>query len=346
MKRRINMDHLLEVKDLKTYFHTEQGVVPAVDSVSFNVDKGETVAIVGESGSGKSVTSLSIMQLIESPGKIEEGQILFENKDIVKMSMKQIREMRGNKIAMIFQEPLTSLNPVFTIGNQLCESITLHQKVGKSTAKKIAIGMLDRVGIPQSNQVFKSFPHVLSGGMRQRVMIAMALSCNPQLLIADEPTTALDVSIQAQILRLLKELVHEFNTSILLITHDLGVVAEMADRVIVMYGGQIVEETDVFTLFEDPKHPYTQGLIASTPKVHEENEELVSIPGTVAHPLAYPAGCRFMDRCPHAFDKCLEPPSLLEIVEGHDVRCWLHNPSVQNDSKGGEKDVRAKETFT
>ncbi|RNF40184.1 ABC transporter ATP-binding protein [Planococcus salinus] len=322
-------EELLNIKNLKTYFHTENGIVPSVDDVSITINKGETLAIVGESGSGKSVTSLSIMRLIDSPGKIEEGEILFNGKDIVPVPMKEMRALRGNDIAMIFQEPLTSLNPVFTIGNQMSESIKLHQKKNKKEAKKLSIEMLQKVGIPRADKVFDSFPHSLSGGMRQRVMIAMALSCNPQLLIADEPTTALDVTIQAQILKLMKNLVTELNTSILLITHDLGVVAEMADRVVVMYAGQVVEETDVFTLFQDPKHPYTKGLMDSTPKIHELKDELSSIPGAVPSPLDYPKGCRFIDRCPFAMKKCAEEhPNLEEILPKHSVRCWLHEEKV------------------
>ena len=322
-------EEVLHVKNLKTYFHTENGVVPSVDDVTIQINKGETVAIVGESGSGKSVTSLSIMRLIDSPGKIQGGQILFKGRDIVPISMKEMRQLRGNEIAMIFQEPLTSLNPVFTIGNQMAESIMLHLKKNKKEARELSIEMLKKVGIPRAEKVIDSFPHSLSGGMRQRVMIAMALSCNPKLLIADEPTTALDVTIQAQILKLMKELISEFDTSILLITHDLGVVAEMADRVVVMYAGQVVEETDVFTLFREPKHPYTKGLMDSTPKIHELKEELTSIPGTVPNPLHYPIGCRFMDRCPYAMQKCAEAqPELKEILTSHKVRCWLHEEKV------------------
>lgn len=322
-------EEVLHVKNLKTYFHTENGIVPSVDDVSIQINKGETVAIVGESGSGKSVTSLSIMRLIESPGKIQGGQILFQGRDIVPISMKEMRQLRGNEIAMIFQEPLTSLNPVFTIGNQLAESIMLHLKKNKKEARELSIEMLKKVGIPRAEKVIDSFPHSLSGGMRQRVMIAMALSCNPKLLIADEPTTALDVTIQAQILKLMKGLISEFDTSILLITHDLGVVAEMADRVVVMYAGQVVEETDVFTLFREPKHPYTKGLMDSTPKIHELKDELTSIPGTVPNPLHYPNGCRFMDRCPYAMQKCAEAqPELKEILTSHKVRCWLHEEKV------------------
>lgn len=322
-------DILLEVKQLKTYFFTEDGIVPAVDDVSFNIHKGETVAIVGESGSGKSVTSLSIMRLIEEPGKIVGGEINFEGINLITVPKTKMREIRGNRIAMVFQEPLTSLNPVFTVGNQLAESIKLHQKKSKKEARKIGIEMLRKVGIARPDKVYDQYPHALSGGMRQRVMIAMALSCSPKLLIADEPTTALDVTIQAQILRLMRDLIKELDTSILLITHDLGVVAEMADTVVVMYGGQVVEKADVFTLFKEPKHPYTKGLMDSSPKIHEWNEELVSIPGTVPSPFEFPIGCKFADRCPHVMNKCKEEiPSLIEIRNGQEVRCWLYSEKV------------------
>ncbi len=320
-----NENSLLHVKNLKTYFHTENGVIPSVDGVTFELNKGETIAVVGESGSGKSVTSLSIMGLVGSPGRIEGGEINFEGKDLTKASKREMRNLRGNEISMIFQEPLTSLNPVFTVGNQISEAIISHQKVNKKVAKEKSVEMLKKVGIPRADKVFDSYPHSLSGGMRQRVMIAMALSCNPKLLIADEPTTALDVTIQAQILELMRGLTREYGTSIMLITHDLGVVAEMVDKVIVMYGGQVVEHTDVFTLFREPKHPYTKGLLDSTPKIHEHKEELQSIEGAVPSPQDFPLGCRFHPRCPYAMDRCIEnPPQLKEVSVGHKVRCWLH----------------------
>lgn len=316
---------ILHVNNLHTYFRTEHGVVPSVNGVSFDVKEGETLAIVGESGSGKSVTSLSIMGLIDSPGKVEEGNILFAGNDLTSLGKKAYRKLRGNEIAMIFQEPLTSLNPLFTIGNQLSESIKLHQQVDKPTAKVKSIEMLAHVGIPRPEKVYSSYPHVLSGGMRQRVMIAMALSCNPKLLIADEPTTALDVTIQAQILELMKKLAKEHQTAILLITHDLGVVAEMADNVVVMYAGQVVEHTDVYSLFSKPLHPYTQGLLASTPKFHESEEVLESIKGTVPTPSTMPAGCKFHPRCPHAMDVCvMKEPTLQDVEQDHKVRCWLY----------------------
>jgi peptide/nickel transport system ATP-binding protein len=318
-------DTLLEVKDLKTHFFTEDGVIPSVNGVSFTVKKGETIGIVGESGCGKSVTSLSILQLVSQPGRIVEGQILLNGTDLTKNSNKQMRKIRGNKISMIFQEPLTSLNPVFTIGSQISESIRLHQKIDRRKAKELAIDMLSKVGISNGDNLYNSFPHQLSGGMRQRVMIAMALSCRPQLLIADEPTTALDVTIQAQILKLMKKLKEEYNTSIIMITHDLGVVAEMADRVIVMYAGQIVEQNNVFELFKNPKHPYTQGLLNSTPKIHQLKDQLESIEGNVPTPSNLPKGCKFHPRCPFSMEKCSQQdPPLLQVNSESSVRCWLH----------------------
>lgn len=321
----MNEQVLLDIQELKTYFYTDSGVVPSVDGVSFQINKGETIGIVGESGSGKSVTSLSIMGLVGKPGKVTGGKILFDGQDLVTVSNREMRRIRGNEIAMIFQEPLTSLNPVFTVGFQVAEAIRLHQKADKEEAKKKTIELLKKVGIPRPDKVYSSYPHSLSGGMRQRVMIAMALSCNPKLLIADEPTTALDVTIQAQILHLMRELIRDNGTSIILITHDLGVVAEMVDRVIVMYAGQVVEQTDVFTLFSKPRHPYTLGLLKSTPKIHELKDELESIEGTVPNPGNMPKGCRFAPRCPYAMDKCVtEAPRLEEMNPGHQVRCWLH----------------------
>jgi peptide/nickel transport system ATP-binding protein len=320
-----NQQSLLDVRNLKTYFHTESAVVPAVDGVSFKLKKGEVVAIVGESGCGKSITSFSIMGLVGAPGRIEGGEILFEGKDLTKASNKEMRNLRGNEMSMIFQEPLTSLNPLFTVGFQIVEVIRLHQKLDKKAAKLKGIEMLKKVGIPRPDKVYDSFPHKLSGGMRQRVMIAMALSCNPKLLIADEPTTALDVTIQAQILKLMRDLRDEYETAIMLITHDLGVVAEMVDRVIVMYAGQVVEEGDVFELFKNPKHPYTKGLMKSTPKIQELKDELDSIEGTVPTPSNMPRGCRFHPRCPYAMEKCVSMnPELLEVKQDYQVRCWLH----------------------
>jgi peptide/nickel transport system ATP-binding protein len=316
---------LLEVRCLSTCFYTEDGIIPVLNEISFSLKKGETVALVGESGCGKSVTSLSIMGLLGQSGKISEGKILFEHKNIVNASKADWRKLRANDLAMIFQEPLSSLNPVFTVGNQIEESVRLHQKVSKEQAKRKCIEMLTRVGIPRPEKIYSAYPHSLSGGMRQRVMIAIALARNPKLLIADEPTTALDVTIQAQILELMKRLNRENQTAILLITHDLGVVAEMVDRVIVMYAGQVVEQSDVYTLFREPKHPYTEGLLKSTPKIQDLKEKLESIEGTVPVPSEMPAGCRFHPRCPHLTAKCqaLQPP-LIKTDQNHEVRCWLY----------------------
>ncbi|PKR78504.1 peptide ABC transporter ATP-binding protein [Halalkalibacillus sediminis] len=328
-------DVILELNELHTHFFTDDGEIPAVDGVSFNVHKGEVVGIVGESGCGKSVTSLSIMQLVPSPpGRIVSGEINYKNENLAKASEKRMRKIRGNEIAMIFQEPMTSLNPLFTIGNQLNEAILFHEKVSKKQARKRSIEMLDLVGIPRSNEVIDDYPHQLSGGMRQRVMIAMAMACNPEVLIADEPTTALDVTIQAQILDLMRDLNKEKDTSIILITHDLGVVAEICERVIVMYSGQVVEEGTVRDILKDPQHPYSQGLIRSLPKIHETEQKLYSIPGTVPKPGMNMKGCRFAPRCPHAFDRCFqEDPELYSIAEGRYSRCFLHD-----SEEGGIRD--------
>lgn len=312
---------LLEVHQLKTSFKTEEGIIPSVRGVSFTVNRGETFAIVGESGSGKSVTSLSIMGLVREPGKVE-GEIQFEGQNLLELSKKAMRKLRGNEISMIFQEPMSSLNPVFKIGNQIREVIVQHRKVSKAEAHKLAIEMLERVGIPDAAKVAGNYPHQLSGGMRQRVMIAMALACRPKLLIADEPTTALDVTIQAQILKLIAELSEQENTGIILITHDLGVVAEMADRVAVMYAGEVVEEASVFDLFEKPGHPYTLGLLGSLPRLTEQRDRLDSIPGTVPNMLNMPEGCPFHPRCPYAEERCKrERPELRLKESDHRVRC-------------------------
>ncbi len=318
--------NLLEVKGLKTYFYTEDGVVPAVDGIDFSLDKGETLGIVGESGCGKSVTSLSIMRLVPSPpGKIVSGQILFKGEDLVKKSEAGMRKIRGNDISMIFQEPMTSLNPVFTIGNQITEVIELHQGLSKQQAINKAIEMLKLVGIPSAEQRINEYPHQLSGGMRQRVMIAMALACNPELLIADEPTTALDVTIQAQILELMKDLKKKLGTAIILITHDLGVVAEMAENVLVMYAGKVVEYADVKSLFKDPKHPYTIGLLGSIPRLDVVKKKLHVIKGVVPNPFEMPEGCRFNPRCDYAKDICRQKePPLKELENSRQVRCWKY----------------------
>ena len=313
---------LLDVHHLDTFFKTESGRVKAVDDVSFQVKKGELLGIVGESGCGKSVTSLSIMGLVERPGMVEAEAINFEGQDLSKLNKEGFRKLRGKEMSMIFQEPLTSLNPLFTIGNQLYETVKLHNNMTPAQAKARCIEMLKLVGIPRPEQVYKSYPNTLSGGMRQRVMIAIALANNPKLLIADEPTTALDVTIQAQILQLMRNLMKEFHTAIMFITHDLGVIAEVADRVIVMYAGQIVEEADVFTLFSKPMHPYTQGLMKSTIKVHELEDSLSTIEGIVPSLSDMPEGCKFNPRCPLASAGCTEErPELVEVEPGHFVRC-------------------------
>lgn len=317
---------LLDVENLKTYFFTDDGVVPAVDGVSFQIHTGETLAVVGESGSGKSVTSTSILRLIPSPpGRIVEGNISFEGDNLLSKTEEQMQEIRGNRISMIFQEPMTSLNPVHRVGEQIAETYRLHRGLTPAQAMERSIRMLERVGIPSPEKRAKDYPHQLSGGMRQRVMIAMALACRPSLLIADEPTTALDVTIQAQILDLMRKLQEDSHTSILLITHDLGVVAEMADRVLVMYAGKIVEEGQVRDIFKNPLHPYTKGLLGSIPRMHwQRRSTLPSIEGTVPNPLAFPTGCRFNPRCPEAKDQCIaQEPALRTMEHGHKVACWL-----------------------
>ncbi|RNB86703.1 ABC transporter ATP-binding protein [Brevibacillus nitrificans] len=314
---------LLEIKGLKTYFYTDEGVVAAVDGVDISIRAGETVGIVGESGSGKSVTSLTAMRL--TPGKVVEGSIAFDRKDILGLSEEEMREIRGNEMAMIFQEPMTSLNPVFTIGDQIGEAVRIHRNYSKAQARARAVEMLKLVGIPRAEQIVDEYPHRLSGGMRQRVMIAMAMACDPKLLIADEPTTALDVTIQAQILDLMSELKSSKGTAILLITHDLGVVAEMCDRVVVMYDGRVVEESDVVTLFTHPRHPYTQGLMKSMPTLDSEEKRLYSIKGSVPAQGSLRIGCSFAPRCEHAMAICREQsPPLQEIELGHFSRCFLH----------------------
>ena len=317
-------DKILQVKNLKTYFHTEAGLVKAVNDVSFDVEKGKTLGIVGESGCGKSMTSLSIMRLIEKPGQIEGGEILLEGKDIVKMSEDEMRKIRGKKIAMIFQEPMTSLNPVFTIGQQLIEAL-LHENMTKKEAKERAIEMLKLVKIPLAERRFDEYPHQLSGGMRQRVMIAMALCCNPELLICDEPTTALDVTIQAQILDLINELKEKTGTSVMMITHDLGVIAEVADDVMVMYAGQVVEKASCDQIFDQPLHPYTDGLMKCIPKLDDDDtKELSVIKGMVPSFDDMPAGCAFCPRCPEAREICrCKMPDLMD-VEGRKVRCFKY----------------------
>ena len=316
---------LLSVKNLSTEFPVKKGIVRAVEDVSFDVDQGQILAIVGESGSGKSVTSLSIMGLLAEPGHVAGGSMEFEGKDLATLSEKQYRELRGNDMAMIFQEPMTSLNPVYRVGNQIVEAIRTHEKVSKAEAKARAVDLLRKVGIPSPEARINDYPHQMSGGMRQRVMIAMALACNPKLLIADEPTTALDVTIQAQILDLLRRLRDDTGMAVLLITHDLGVVSETADRVVVMYCGQVVEEAEVRTLFDHPMHPYTLGLLKSIPRLEDDDSKrLYMIKGMVPNPLEMPPGCHFSDRCDSCMDICREKIPNLVDIDGHKVRCFLY----------------------
>jgi len=322
-------EKILEIKNLQTHFISDQSVVKAVDGVTITVNKGETVGVVGESGCGKSVTSLSVMRLLQdTPGKIVGGTIEFEGQNLADLSDKEMRRIRGNDIAMIFQEPMTSLNPVYKIGRQIEEAVQLHLKYDKKQAREHAIKMLKLVGIPRAEEIVNEYPYQLSGGMRQRVMIAMAMACKPKLLIADEPTTALDVTIQAQILDLMRKLSEESDTAIMLITHDLGVVAEMCERVVVMYAGKVVEEADVFTIFENPKHPYTQGLLDSVPKLGQKINRLDSIPGNVPTPGNMPQGCKFAPRCSKVMDICRkQDPELTKIEMDHTCRCWLYQES-------------------
>jgi oligopeptide/dipeptide ABC transporter ATP-binding protein len=320
---------ILQVRGLKTQFFTEAGVVQAVDGIDFDVKRGEVVGLVGESGCGKSVTSLSIMRLIAQPGKILDGQVIFDNQDLLKLSESRMVDVRGNRISMIFQQPQSSLNPVFRVGEQLAEVLHIHQDVGREAGQRRAVELLGMVGVPDPQERVKAFPHELSGGMAQRVMIAMALACVPELLIADEPTTALDVTIQAQILDLMRNLRSKMDTAIILITHDLGVVAEMCDRVNVMYAGRIVEQAPVVELFKAPKHPYTDALIGSTPILGQADKELTTIPGSVPNLIDLPVGCKFAPRCiarvQHNLTICTEQePELKPIAPNHTVRCWLY----------------------
>jgi peptide/nickel transport system ATP-binding protein len=320
-------DDLLEVRDLQTSFFTDQGVARAVDRVSFTLHAGEALGIVGESGCGKSVTALSIMRLIpDPPGRIVGGRVVFQGQDLLSLSPEDMRKIRGNQISMIFQEPMTSLNPVFRVGDQIAEVIQLHRKLGRKAALEQAAEMLRRVGIPAPETRIRDYPHQLSGGMRQRVMIAMALACDPRLIIADEPTTAVDVTIQAQILELMQQLKETSGASILLITHDLGVIAELVEQVIVMYAGRVVEQAGVIDLFDQPLHPYTQGLMGSIPSVAAQlgHAHLAAIPGVVPNLLALPAGCKFSDRCPSVFERCQVEPDLLRHGAERLVRCWLY----------------------
>ena len=331
------MQPLLHVQGLKTHFFTDEGIYRSVDGVDIKVAQGETVGIVGESGCGKSVSALSILRLIQTPGRVVEGRIDFQGRDLLKLSNSEMRKIRGNEIAMIFQEPMTSLNPVYTIGNQMQEVLTLHSHLKKKEALARSIDLLRQVKIPRPEAIVNEYPHQLSGGMRQRVMIAMALACNPKLLIADEPTTALDVTVQAQILDLIRKLKKDHASTMILITHDMGVVAEMCEWVIVMYAGKVVEEADVRTLFKNPAHPYTIGLLHSIPSLDEEKEWLDCIPGNVPIPLAMPTGCRFAPRCSRASAHCREcDPDLLTVAANHKVRCH-HVSAVQSGSESNHE---------
>jgi len=325
---------LLEVDNLKTHFFTDEGVLPSVDGISFQIERGETLGIVGESGCGKSVTAMSILRLIpQPPGRIVGGEIRFKGRNLINISPSELRDIRGNDIAMIFQEPMTSLNPVFTVGNQIIEAIVLHQKKEPGEAREIALKMLEEVGIPAPEIRIDEYPHQKSGGMKQRVMIAMALCCNPDLLIADEPTTALDVTIQAQILELLNRESRERGMSIMLITHDLGVVAETCKRVVVLYAGRVAETGSIFDIFENPMHPYTVGLLKSLPDRAPPGARLPTISGSVPSPLQFPSGCRFRNRCERASQECSKTPPLVTLGEGHQAFC--HHPHGLEQS-GGE----------
>lgn len=325
---------VLEVRNLRTSFQTDEGEVKAVDGVSFTLPKGKTLGIVGESGSGKSITALSILQLLASNGSIKDGEVIFKGENLVNYSQERMRTIRGNSISMIFQEPMTSLNPVFTVGQQISEALIKHQKMSKKQAMERSVDLLKLVGIPSPESRVKNYPHELSGGMRQRVMIAMALSCDPEMLIADEPTTALDVTIQAQILDLIKELQHRLGMSVMFITHDLGVVAETCDYVAVMYAGQVVEYADVYTLFANPKHPYTIGLLNSLPRHDLDQGKLEPIRGNVPSIRDMPKGCRFAPRCPAATDLCREKlPELEKDAHGNDIRCWIYSEEWDGEAE-------------
>ncbi len=338
--------NILEVKELRTSFYTHLGEVQAVRGVSFNLEEGEILGIVGESGSGKSVTSLSVMRLLQFPGEIKSGQILFRGEDLAKKPKKEMLDIRGDQIAMIFQDPMTSLNPVYTVGNQIMEGLKLHRGLGKEEARKVAINMLELVGIPSPEKRVDNYPHEFSGGMRQRAMIAIALACEPELLIADEPTTALDVTIQAQILELLRDLKEKVKTSIILITHDLGVVADLCSRVVVMYGGLVMEEGSIDEIFYSPRHPYTMGLLKSIPRLDiGEEERLIPIPGSPPDLLKPPEGCPFASRCPYTMKICLdEMPEYLVEDSGRRSACWLNHPDAPKIevSTGVRREVKSE----
>jgi peptide/nickel transport system ATP-binding protein len=331
---------VLELKNVQTTFRTDDGEFTVIDGVNFFINQGETLGVVGESGCGKSITALSIMGLLPPNGKVTEGEIRLQGENLLSLTKEEYRRKRGKDMGMIFQEPMTSLNPVYSIGFQMIELLREHLHLSKKEARHRALDMLRLVGIPRADEVIDEYPHQLSGGMRQRVMIAMGLACNPAILIADEPTTALDVTIQAQILELIAKLQETLNMSVMLITHDLGVVAEVCDRVVVMYAGQIVEESGVEQLFEDPKHPYTEGLMASTPKLHEMTEFLHTIKGTVPDLKHMPKGCRFSTRCSYVMERChTNAPPLAEVEQGRLCRCWLYDEQIQN-RRSGSTEVR------
>lgn len=330
----INNDSIFEIRGLKTQFFTSKGIVPAVDGVDITVRKGEAVGLVGESGCGKSMTAMSVMQLLKKPGRVVDGTIKLNGEDLLKMNKREINDIRGNRISMIFQEPMTALNPVYTIGKQAMEALMIHQKISKEEAKAKVIDMFAKVGIPEPEKRFSVYPHQLSGGLRQRVMIAMAMICNPELMIADEPTTALDVTIEAQILYLMNQLQKEVGTAVIMITHNLGVVAESCDYVYVMYAGKIMEEAPVKELFKNPLHPYTFGLMNSIPKMTEVKTHLYTIKGMVPNLLNLPQGCRFCPRCDKAMKICtMYQPDLYELEDGHKVRCFLYNKEVMESGK-------------
>ena len=336
---------LLEVKSLHTYFKTRKGIVKAVNDVSYSLEPGRTIGIVGESGSGKSVSAMSILQLLDGNGYIADGEIIFDGRDLTKLSKEEMYKIRGNKISVIFQEPMTSLNPVFSIERQLSEPFVIHRNMSKKDAKVKAKEMLYAVQIPNPEAVLKQYPHQLSGGMRQRVMIAMALACEPKILIADEPTTALDVTIQAQILRLMNNLQREHGTAIIFITHDLGVINEMADDVVVMYCGQVVEQTSAKVIFTDcpVSHPYTEGLMYSIPRIDNITHKLEPIPGAVPHPLALPRGCKFAPRCKYATAKCYEEdPALIEVAPGQKIRCFYPEKEVRRSEEHRKSIINKK----
>ena len=333
---------LLEVKHLHTFFKTRKGIVKAVNDVSFSLESGRTIGIVGESGSGKSVSAMSILRLLDGNGYIDSGEVIFEGQDLTKLKIDELYKIRGDKISVIFQEPMTSLNPVFTIKKQIAEPFIIHRGMKKKQAEQEVIKMLEAVQIPNPEAVARQYPHQLSGGMRQRVMIAMALACRPKILIADEPTTALDVTIQAQILRLMNDLQRENGTSIIFITHDLGVINEMADDVVVMYCGQVVEQSSARVIFTDCKysHPYTEGLMYSIPRLEDMSKRLEPIPGAVPHPLALPKGCKFAPRCKYCTQKCVdEEPPLQEIVSGQFIRCFYPEKEERQSAEHKEKVV-------